>query len=52
VDGNSFRELAIQEIRVIGRPGTVTNGTTGTTGTTAVPGSTTTVPGPSTTATP
>jgi len=55
VDGNSFREMAIQEIRVIGRPGTVTNGTgtTGTTGTTAVPGSTTTtVPGTSTTATP
>jgi len=52
VDGNSFRELAIQEIRVIGRPGTVTNGTTGTTGTSAVPGSTTTVPGTSTTAAP
>jgi hypothetical protein len=53
VDGNSFREMAIQEIRVIGRPGTVTNGTTGTTGTTAVPGSTTTtLPGTSTTATP
>jgi hypothetical protein len=52
VDGNSFRELAIQEIRVIGRPGTQTNGTTGTTGTTAVPGSTTTVPGTSTTAAP
>jgi RNA polymerase subunit RPABC4/transcription elongation factor Spt4 len=52
VDGNSFRELAIQEIRVIGRPGTQTDGTTGTTGTTAVPGSTTTVPGTSTTASP
>jgi RNA polymerase subunit RPABC4/transcription elongation factor Spt4 len=49
VDGNSFRELAIQEIRVIGRPGTQTDGTTGTT---AVPGSTTTVPGTSTTASP
>ena len=49
VDGNVFRDMAIQEIRVIGRPGTVTNGTTATTATT-VPGSTTTtIPGSTTT---
>ena len=49
VDDNRFTEMAIQEIRVIGRPGTITNGTTGTTGTT-VPGSTTTVPATTTVA--
>lgn len=50
VDGNSFTEMAIQEIRVIGRPGTIPNGTSVTT---TVPGSTsTTVPATSTTAAP
>lgn len=42
VDGNVFREMAIQEIRVIGRPGTATNGTAPST-TTTTPGSTTTL---------
>ena len=47
VDDNRFTEMAIQEIRVIGRPGTVTNGSTGST--TTIPGSTsTTLPGSTT----
>jgi hypothetical protein len=53
VEEESFTEMAIQEIRVIGRPGTVTNGTTGTTAvpTTTAPGSaTTTVPATTTAA--
>lgn len=49
VEEESFTEMAIQEIRVIGRPGAITNGTSGTTpttvpGTTTVPGSTTAPP--------
>lgn len=43
VDEERFTEMAIQEIRVIGRPGTISNGTTGTTPTT-VPGATTVPP--------
>jgi RNA polymerase subunit RPABC4/transcription elongation factor Spt4 len=43
VDEEVFTEMAIQEIRVIGRPGGVTNGTNGVTGTT-VAGSTTIAP--------
>ena len=43
VDEERFTEMAIQEIRVIGRPGSITNGTNGTTPTT-VPGSTTVPP--------
>ena len=46
VDEESFTEMAIQEIRVIGRPGSITNGTNGATPTT-VPGSST-VPGSTT----
>jgi hypothetical protein len=49
VDDERFTEMAIQEIRVIGRPGSVTNGTSGTTPTTVPGGSTTTV-APTTTA--
>jgi hypothetical protein len=53
VDENSFREMAIQEIRVIGRPAVTTStagtGTTATTGTTT-PGSTTTIPSSTTVA--
>jgi RNA polymerase subunit RPABC4/transcription elongation factor Spt4 len=49
VDEEVFTEMAIQEIRVIGRPGGVTNGTNGANGTTGttqttVPGSTTVAP--------
>jgi hypothetical protein len=47
VDEESFTEMAIQEIRVIGRPGSITNGTNGATPTTTVPGATT-VPGSTT----
>jgi hypothetical protein len=43
VEDEVFTEMAIQEIRVIGRPGTVTNGTAGVSPTT-VPGSTTAPP--------
>jgi RNA polymerase subunit RPABC4/transcription elongation factor Spt4 len=43
VDEERFTEMAIQEIRVIGRPGGVTNGTNGATQTT-VAGSTTVAP--------
>ncbi|MGH8947332.1 MAG: hypothetical protein ACRDXF_00630, partial [Acidimicrobiia bacterium] len=46
VDEESFTEMAIQEIRVIGRPGSITNGTNGAAPTT-VPASTT-VPGSTT----
>ena len=41
VEEERFTEMAIQEIRVIGRPGSITNGTNGATPTT-VPGTTTT----------
>jgi hypothetical protein len=57
VDDERFTEMAIQEIRVIGRPGSVTNGTNGTTPTTTADGASTTVAptttvAPSTTAAP
>jgi hypothetical protein len=44
VDEERFTEMAIQEIRVIGRPGGVTNGTNGATGTTTAGASTTVAP--------
>jgi hypothetical protein len=44
VDEERFTEMAIQEIRVIGRPGGVTNGTNGATQTTLADGSTTVAP--------
>ncbi len=51
VDGNTFSEMAIQEIRVIGRPAvTGTTGTPGGSTTTTVAGSTTTVAGSTTVA--
>jgi hypothetical protein len=52
VEDNVFREMAIQEIRVIGRPAVTTStAATGTTLTTT-PGSTTTIPGSTTTVAP
>jgi hypothetical protein len=44
VEEERFTEMAIQEIRVIGRPGSITNGTNGATPTTTPGTGATTVP--------